>query len=62
MTPTLEIDSLKEDIYDKIADINDENVLLAINTIIDNLDTSSIDKDTYKRDLTGYVKEWVKSF
>ena len=62
MTPTLEIDSLKEDIYDKIADINDENVLLAINTIIDNLDTSSIDKDTYKRDLTCYVKEWVKSF
>lgn len=61
MTLTLEIDSLKEDIYDKIADINDENVLLAINTIIDNLDTGSIDKDTFKRDLTGYIKEWAKS-
>ena len=62
MTPTIEIDTLKEEIYDKIAEIKDENVLLAINTIIDNLDTSSIDKDTHKRDLTGYVKEWVKSF
>ena len=61
MISTIEIDSLKESIYDKIAEIEDEKVLLAINTIIDNLEVNSTDKDTTKRDLTGYIKEWAKT-
>ena len=61
MISTVEIDTLKEIIYEKIADIKDEKVLLAIRTIIDNLQTNNLDKDTLKRDLGGYIKEWVKS-
>lgn len=60
MTTTI-IDSLKEDLYDKIAEIENENVLVAIKTLIDNLEVKSIDNVTSKRDLTGYIKEWVKS-
>lgn len=61
MTTSIEIDILKENIYEKVSEIKDETVLTAINTIIDNLNTNSIDKATEKRDLTSYIKEWAKS-
>jgi hypothetical protein len=61
MISTVEIDTLKENIYEKIADIKDEKVLLAIRTIIDNLQLNSPNKDTLKRDLGDYIKEWAKS-
>ncbi|WP_408040821.1 hypothetical protein [Tenacibaculum amylolyticum] len=57
-----EIDTIKEDIYDIVAEIEDENVLIAIKTIISNIHANSINDDvTDKRDLTGYIKEWVKN-
>ncbi|WP_075344235.1 hypothetical protein [Tenacibaculum agarivorans] len=57
-----EIDTIKEDIYDIVAEIDDENVLLAIKTIIQNIHSNTIDEDvTDKRDLVGYIKEWVKN-
>jgi len=57
-----EIDTIKEDIYDIVAEIDDENVLLAIKTIIQNIHSNTIDEDvTDKRDLIGYIKEWVKN-
>ena len=57
-----EIDTIKEDIYDIVAEIDDENVLLAIKTIIQNIHSNTIDSDvTDKRDLVGYIKEWVKN-
>lgn len=62
MTTSTEIDIIKENIYEKVSDIEDKNVLQAINTLIDNLNTnSSTNKDTKKRDLTGYIKEWAKN-
>ncbi|MCH2034748.1 MAG: hypothetical protein MK202_14655 [Tenacibaculum sp.] len=56
-----EIDTIKEEIYDIVAEIDDENVLLAVKTIIKNIHSNSIDHVTDKRDLTGYIKEWVKN-
>ena len=57
-----EIDTIKEDIYDIVAEIDDENVLLAIKTIIQNIYSNTKDNDvTDKRDLVGYIKEWVKN-
>ncbi|CAL2059519.1 hypothetical protein [Tenacibaculum sp. 190524A05c] len=56
-----EIDTIKEEIYDIVAEIDDENVLLAIKTIITNIHSNAIDQVTDKRDLTGYIKEWVKN-
>jgi hypothetical protein len=56
-----EIDTIKEEIYDILAEIDDENVLLAIKTIITNIHSNSINAETDKRDLTGYIKEWVKN-
>jgi len=61
MITTTEIDVLKENIYEIVADIKDEKVLIAIKTIIDNLETNTLYKDTIKRDLGGYIKEWAKS-
>ena len=61
MISTVEIDTLEENIYEKIADIKDEKVLLAIRTIIDNLQSNSPNKYTLKRDFGGYIKEWAKS-
>jgi len=55
------LDIIKEDIYEKVSDIKDENVLKAIKTLVDNLH-NSIDEDiTETRDLNGYIKEWVKN-
>ena len=53
-------DLLKDYIYDKIADIEDENVLEAIKTLIDNLQVMSEDSVTEKKDFNSYIKEWVK--
>lgn len=53
-------DLLKDYIYDKIADIEDENVLEAIKTLIDNLQVMSEDSFTEKKDFNSYIKEWVK--
>lgn len=59
---TIEIDTLKDALYDKIADIQDENVLRAINTLVDSIKKEGLDEAyTEKRDLTGYIKEWVKN-
>ena len=59
---TTEIDILKDALYDKIADIQDENVLKAINTLVDNIKNEAFEEaSTEKIDLTGYIKEWVKS-
>lgn len=59
MTATLDL--IKQEIYDKVSDINDEKVLLAIQTLIVNLETQNTNQATTKRDLTGYIKEWVKN-
>ncbi len=57
-----ETDTIKEDIYDIVAEIEDAHVLLAIKTIITNIKSNPIhDEMTDKRDLTGYIKEWVKN-
>jgi hypothetical protein len=61
MISTIEIDTLRENIYEKVSEIKDEKVLLAINTIIDKLDTNTFDKYTIKKDFSGYIKEWVKN-
>jgi len=59
---TTDTDTLKDALYEKIADIQDENVLRAIHTLVDNISTGELEEAvTEKRDLTGYIKEWVKS-
>ncbi len=59
---TTDIDTLKDALYEKIGDIQDENVLRAIHTLVDNISTEELEEAiTEKRDLTGYIKEWVKS-
>ncbi|CAM1351252.1 hypothetical protein [Tenacibaculum crassostreae] len=59
---TTEIDTLKDALYDKIADIHDENVLKAIHTLVDNIKNEVFEEATTEKiDLTGYIKEWVKS-
>ena len=56
-----EINKIKESIYKKIAEINDEKVLKAIQTIIDNIENSKDYQVTDKEDFTSYIKEWVKN-
>lgn len=59
---TTEIDTLKDALYDKIADIHDENVLKAIHTLVDNIKNEVFEEATTEKiDLTGYIKEWVKN-
>ncbi len=53
-------DLLKDYIYDKIADIDDENVLTAIKTLIDHIQDSSEDTITEKEDFNNYIKVWLK--
>ncbi len=52
-------DLLKEYIYDRVSDIKDENVLLAIKTLVDNLRIAE-DNITEKVDYNKYMKEWLK--
>ena len=58
---TAEIDTIKESIYEQIAEINDEKVLMAIQTIINNIENSKDDQITSKKDFSSYIKEWVKN-
>ncbi|MDO6742959.1 hypothetical protein [Tenacibaculum soleae] len=59
---TTNVDVLKDSLYDKIADINDEEVLNAIKTLVDNIQIDVLEESiTQKRDLTSYIKEWAKS-
>lgn len=59
---TTNVDVLKDALYEKIAEINDEEILVAIKTLIDNVQTEVLDEAiTRKRDLTSYIKEWAKS-
>ena len=53
-------DLLKDYIYDRISEIEDENVLTAIKTLIDNLHLSAEDSFTEKKDFNLYIKEWLK--
>ena len=53
--------NIKESIYEKIAEINDEKILMAIQTIINNIDSSKDYQVTSKEDFTSYIKEWVKN-
>lgn len=53
-------DLLKDYIYDKIADIEDENVLMAIKTLIDNIQSTSKDTITEKENFNNYIKVWLK--
>ncbi|MDT7832362.1 hypothetical protein RQM59_08220 [Flavobacteriaceae bacterium S356] len=53
-------DLLKDYIYDKIADIDDENVLTAIKTLIDHIQASSDDTITEKENFNSYIKVWLK--
>ena len=55
------LDLIKQDIYDKVSDIDDDNVLNAIKTLIENLQKKLDDNITQTRDVNGYIKEWVKS-
>ncbi len=59
---TTNVDVLKDSLYERIADINDEKVLRAIKILIDNIKTEVLDEAiTRKRDLTSYIKEWAKN-
>lgn len=53
-------DLLKDYIYDKIAEIEDENILMAIKTLIDNLHLDPEHSFTEKKDFNGYIREWLK--
>jgi hypothetical protein len=54
-------DLLKDYIYEKISEIDDENVLTAIKTLIDNLQVDPEDSYTEKKDFNLYIKEWLKN-
>lgn len=54
------VDLIKDNIYEKVSKINDENVLMAIETIISKMNSENIDSVTQKEDFVGYIKEWVK--
>lgn len=53
-------DLLKDYIYDRISEIEDEKVLTAIKTLIDNLHLNAEDSYTEKKDFNLYIKEWLK--
>lgn len=53
-------DLLKDYIYEKIADIEDEKILMAIKTLIDNLQLDAENNFTAKTDFNGYIREWLK--
>lgn len=57
----ISLDILKEDIYEKVAEIEDENVLIAIKTLIENIHISKENSYTEKQDFNLYIKEWLKN-
>ena len=58
---TTEIDVIKENLYEKIAEIDNVQILMAMQTIIENIEKNDEDQYTNKEDFTGYIKEWVKN-
>ncbi|PQJ21631.1 hypothetical protein [Tenacibaculum sp. SG-28] len=58
---TTEIDLIKETLYDKIADIENVNILRAIQTIVESIEKRSDDFVTSKQDFNSYIREWVKN-
>jgi hypothetical protein len=53
-------DVLRDYLYDKIAEIEDEDILKAIKTLVDNLQVMDENTLTEKVDFNNYIKEWVK--
>ena len=51
---------LKDYIYEKISEIEDESVITAIKRLIDNLHMDPDDSVTEKKDFDLYIKEWLK--
>ncbi len=58
---TTEIDLIKETLYEKIADIENINILIAIQTLVESIEQRSDDFVTSKQDFNGYIREWVKN-
>ncbi len=58
---TTEIDVIKETLYEKIADIENINILIAIQTLVESIEQRSDDFVTSKQDFNGYIREWVKN-
>lgn len=59
-------EQLKLHIQQRIEKIEDVNLLNAIQTLLNSLESEQIDTDTVqevleKEDFTGYIKEWVKN-
>lgn len=54
-------DVLKDYIYDKVSEIEDEKVLKAIKILVDNLHKPEDHTSTHPRDLNAYIREWSKN-
>ncbi len=57
---------LKSDLIERINQIEDENMLNAIQTILNTLESEQIEFDNKHNalepeDFSGYIKEWLKS-
>ncbi len=62
----MEIEQLKLHLQNRIAQLDDLNMLNAIQTILNSLENEQIDLGEMndvleKEDFTGYIKEWVKN-
>ena len=62
----MEKEQLKLHIYKRIEQIDDINMLNAIQSILNSLENVQIDLDEVndvleKEDFNGYIKEWVKN-
>lgn len=59
-------ENLKKDLIDRIHQIEDENKLAAIQTILNTLESEHIEFENKHNtlepeDFSGYIKEWLKS-
>ncbi len=59
-------EDLKKDLIERINKIKDENKLVAIQTILNTLESEYIDFENKHNtleteDFSGYIKEWLKS-
>ena len=62
----MEIEQLKLHLQNRIAQLDDLNMLNAIQSILNSLENEQIDLGEMndvleKEDFTGYIKEWVKN-
>ena len=62
----MEIEQLKLHLQNRIAQLDDLNMLNAIQSILNSLENEQIDLGEVndvleKEDFTGYIKEWVKN-